>query len=39
MSNFSRRDTMRLLTAALAVGAAGAALPARAGGGKITVLN
>lgn len=39
MSNFSRRDTLRMLTAALAASTAGFALPARAAGGKITVLN
>lgn len=38
MANFTRRDTMRMMTAALAASAAGA-LPARAQGGKITVLN
>lgn len=38
MANFTRRDTMRILTAALAAGAAGS-FPARAQGGKITVLN
>lgn len=37
MSNFSRRDTLKMMTAALAVGAT--TLPARAAGGKITVLN
>jgi spermidine/putrescine transport system substrate-binding protein len=39
VSNFSRRDTLRILTAALAASTAGLALPARAAGGKITVLN
>ena len=38
MSNFSRRDTLRMLTAAMAASAA-TAMPARAAGGKITVLN
>ena len=39
MSNFSRRDTLRLLSVALAAVGASTALPARAAGGKITVLN
>lgn len=39
MSNFSRRDTLRLLSAAIAAVGASTALPARAAGGKITVLN
>jgi spermidine/putrescine transport system substrate-binding protein len=38
MANFSRRDTLRMLTAAMAASAA-TAMPARAAGGKITVLN
>ena len=39
MSNFSRRDTLRLLSVALAAVGASTALPARAAGSKITVLN
>ena len=39
MSNFSRRDTLRLLSAALTAVGASTALPARAAGSKITVLN
>lgn len=39
MSHFSRRDTLRLLSVALAAVGASTALPARAAGGKITVLN
>lgn len=39
MSNFSRRDTLRLLSAALTAVSASTALPARAAGSKITVLN
>ena len=39
MSHFSRRDTLRLPSVALAAVGASTALPARAAGGKITVLN
>lgn len=40
MSNFSRRDTLKMMTATLAASAGFGALPLRAaGGGKITVLN